>query len=175
MYRHLLDDGQPATTLFLAGDSAGGGLTLALLQAVRDAGWPMPAGAVLFSPWTDLAMTGDSIETNAERDVLFHVSGLRAAAQLYLADLPADDWRVSPLYGDFTGLPPILIQASDTEMLLDDATRVDEKARHARVDSTFRAWSAVPHAWQIFAFLPEARQALKEAGEFIRRHARKPV
>ncbi|MCY0387307.1 alpha/beta hydrolase fold domain-containing protein [Robbsia sp. Bb-Pol-6] len=175
-YRGLLADGIAPTTIVVAGDSAGGGLTLALLLALRDAGDPLPAAGVLFSPWTDLAVTGATIDSHADSDVLFDGRGVRAAARLYLAGMPGTDWRASPLYGDFTGLPPLLIQASDSEVLLDDARRVVDKARAAGVEVAFHQWRGVPHAWQIFAgFLPEARVALHQAGDFIRRHARTPV
>ncbi|MGI4858084.1 MAG: alpha/beta hydrolase fold domain-containing protein [Janthinobacterium lividum] len=175
-YRRLLADGVAAGTIVVAGDSAGGGLALALLLALRDAGDPLPAAGVLFSPWTDLAVTGGTIESLAAADVLFDGRGVRAAARLYLAGMPATDWRASPLYGDFTGLPPLLIQASDSEVLLDDARRVADKARAAGVTVEFRQWAGVPHAWQIFAgFLPEARVALRQAGDFIRQRARMPV
>ncbi|MGI4857465.1 MAG: alpha/beta hydrolase fold domain-containing protein [Janthinobacterium lividum] len=175
-YRSLLAEGVAPASIVVAGDSAGGGLALALLLALRDAGDPLPAAGVLFSPWTDLAVTGGTIERLAESDVLFDGRGVRAAARLYLAGMPDTDWRASPLYGDFTGLPPLLIQASDSEVLLDDARRVVEKARAAGVEVEFREWRGVPHAWQIFAgFLPEARVALHQAGDFIRRRARTPV
>lgn len=175
-YRGLLADGVVPATIVVAGDSAGGGLALALLLALRNAGDPLPAAGVLFSPWTDLAVTGGTIDSLAAADVLFDGRGVRAAARLYLAGMSDTDWRASPLYGDFTGLPPLLIQASDSEVLLDDARRVVDKARAAGVEVEFRQWAGVPHAWQIFArFLPEARVALRQAGDFIRQRARTPV
>lgn len=173
-YRQLLSDGISARTIVVAGDSAGGGLTLALLLALREAGDPLPGGAILFSPWTDLAVTGATVTYHADRDVMFDGSGLRSAAALYLGGAAADDWRASPLYGEFHGLPPLFVQASDSEVLLDDARRVVDKAREAGVEVTFKIWPSLPHAWQIFApFLPEARAALREAGEFIRRRSGK--
>lgn len=181
VYRQLLDEGTAAHSIVIAGDSAGGGLALALLMALRDAGDPLPAAGVLFSPWTDLAVTGETVTSLADTDVLFDGRGLRAAAKLYLGHpdasgqqgIDAHDPRVSPLYGDFAGLPPLLIQASDSEVLLDDARRVAERAKAAGVQVDFRVWEKVPHAWQVFSpFLPESRKALKEAGRFIRQHAR---
>jgi len=178
-YRQLLDEGKAAHSIVVAGDSAGGGLALALLMALRDAGDPQPAAAVLFSPWADLAVTGETVITLADRDVLFDGRGLRAAAGLYLSGsgrgsiTDAMAPQVSPLYGDFAGLAPLMIQVSDSEVLLDDARRVAEKAREAGIPVDFRLWKGLPHAWQIFSpFLPEARVSLRQAAEFIRQHAR---
>lgn len=172
-YRQLLAEGIDAHQIVVAGDSAGGGLALALLMTLRDAGEPLPAAAVLFSPWTDLAVSGATIDSLASTDVLMNGAGVREAAQLYLGEMSPMDWRASPLYGDCTGLPPLLIQASDSEVLLDDARRFADKARAAGVSVDFQAWKGLPHAWQIFCpLLPEARKALAQAGDFIRRHAR---
>jgi len=178
-YRHLLDEGKAAHSIVVAGDSAGGGLALALLMALRDAGDPQPAAAVLFSPWTDLAVTGDTVTTLADRDVLFDGRGLRAAADLYLSGSSSGNItdatapQVSPLYGNFAGLAPLMIQASDSEVLLDDARRVADKARDAGIAVDFQVWKGLPHAWQIFSpFLPEARKSLRQAAVFIRQHAR---
>jgi acetyl esterase/lipase len=174
-YRQLLDEGREAHSIVVAGDSAGGGLALALLMALRDAGEPQPAAAVLFSPWTDLAVTGDTVASLADRDVLFDGRGLRAAADLYLSGALTDATapQVSPLYGNFVGLAPLMIQASDSEVLLDDARRVADKARDAGIAVDFQVWQGLPHAWQIFSpFLPEARKSLRQAAVFIRQHAR---
>ena len=165
--------GERAEQIVVAGDSAGGGLALALLQALRDAGEAMPAAGVLFSPWTDLALTGATLVSHAGSDVLMDGQGLRDATSLVLGQggLDARDPRISPLYGDFHGLPPLLIQASDSEMLLDDARRVAERAREAGVDVTLSLTPRVPHAWQMFApVLPEGRRAIEEAARFIKRH-----
>jgi epsilon-lactone hydrolase len=171
-YRGLVAAGTPPERLVVAGDSAGGGLALALLLSLRAAGDPLPAGAVLFSPWTDLAATGDSLRRNERSDPMFHGSHVGASARIYLGDAPATDPLASPLYADLAGLPPLFIQASDSEVLLDDSTRLVEKARRAGVAVEFRAWHRLPHVWQFFArFLPEGRAALSEAGEFIRRKA----
>ena len=174
-YRQLLAEGRAAHAIVIAGDSAGGGLALALLMALRDAGEPLPAAAVLFSPWTDLAVTGSTVNTLADRDVLFNGPALRATARLYLGGDVSDPMKpqVSPLYGDFKGLPPLMIHVSDSEVLLDDARRVADKARAAGVEVNFRLWEGLPHAWQIFSpFLPEARVSLQQAAAFIRQHAR---
>ncbi len=171
-YRGLLAAGIPATRIVVAGDSAGGGLALALLLSLRQAGDPRPAAAVLFSPWTDLAATGDSLIRNNRSDPLFDGRTVGKAARIYLGATPPTEPLASPLYADLAGLPPLFIQASDSEVLLDDSTRLAEKARRAGVEVEYRAWHGLPHVWQIFAnFLPEGRAALDEAARFIRRMA----
>jgi acetyl esterase/lipase len=168
-YRRLLADGIAADRIVLGGDSAGGGLALATLLALRAAGEPLPAGAVLFSPWTDLAGTGGTLVSNDRSDVMFHGEGIRSGGLVYLGDAAPTDPLASPLYGDLAGLPPLFIQASDSEVLLDDSRRFVDKARAAGVRVEFRAWRKLPHVWQIFApMLPEAREALAEASAFIR-------
>lgn len=169
-YRGLLGAGTPAHRIVVGGDSAGGGLALALLLSLRDAGDPLPAGAALFSPWTDLAATGDSILRNDRSDPMFHGRRIAEGARLYLGDAQATEPLASPLYADLAGLPPLFIQASDSEVLLDNSTRLAEKARKAGVAVEFRAWHKLPHVWQFFApFLPEGRAALAETAQFIRR------
>jgi acetyl esterase/lipase len=172
-YRTLVSDGFAPERIAIAGDSAGGGLALATLLALRDAGTPLPAAAVLFSPWTDLAATGETLVTNDRSDVMFYGRGIAPAARYYLGDAAPDTPLASPLYGDLQGLPPLLIQASDSEVLLDDSRRLAEKAARAGVPVEVKTWRKTPHAWQLFSpFLPEARAALSEAGGFIRRHLR---
>jgi epsilon-lactone hydrolase len=169
-YRGLLAAGTPAGRIVIGGDSAGGGLTLATLLSLRDAGDPLPAAAVLFSPWTDLAATGASIIANDKRDCLFHGSEIARFARLYLGETPPDHPLASPHYADLKGLPPLFIQASDSEVLMDDSTRLAAKARSAGVAVEFRLWSGVPHAFQFFTrFLPEARDALRDTAAFMRR------
>jgi acetyl esterase/lipase len=167
-YRVLIDTGTPPSRIFVAGDSAGGGLALALLLALRAAADQLPAAAVLFSPWTDLAATGNSIVANNAADPLFFGSWVASVARHYLADTPATNPLVSPVYADLTGLPPLLIQVSDGEVLLDDSRRIAENARRGGVEATLQIWPGLAHGWQIFApILPEARAALRDAGAFI--------
>lgn len=167
-YRRLLASGIDAKSIVIAGDSAGGGLTLATLLALRDARVPLPAGAVLFSPWTDLTCGGASMQANEGRDPMFHASVFPRVAALYLGDADSRDPYASPLFGDYRGLPPLLIQAGDTELLLDDATRVAKIARETNVDLQLQIWRNVPHIFQIWApFMPEARDALTQAARFI--------
>ncbi|HXZ10655.1 MAG TPA: alpha/beta hydrolase [Paraburkholderia sp.] len=167
-YRWLLAVGTPAGSIVIAGDSAGGGLALASLIALRDAGDALPAGALLFSPWTDLAATGESIRTNDGRDPMFSGPSIARGATIYLGDAAATHPYASPLYAEMGGLPPLFIQAGSTEVLLDDARRVAEKARAAGVSVEFEIWPDMPHVWQIFApFIPEACKALDDAARFV--------
>lgn len=171
-YRALLDEGVAPERIVVAGDSSGGGLALALLLSLRDAGVPMPAGAVLFSPWTDLAATGASLEANDASDVMLSAVAVRNFSRYYLGDAAADHPIASPLYGEYAGLPDLFIQASDSEVLLDDAARVASKASAAGVGVDFKVWRRLPHAWATLTpMLPEARAAIKEAGGFIRKVA----
>jgi acetyl esterase/lipase len=168
-YRALIAAGMHASRIAVAGDSAGGGLALALLLVLRDAGDQLPAGAVLFSPWTDLAATGKSIVDNDATDPLFFGSWVGRQARHYLGNTPATNPLASPVYADLTGLPALLIQVSDCEVLLDDSRRVAENATRSGVATTLRIWHGVPHGWQIFApILPEGSDALRESGLFIR-------
>ena len=167
-------DGQGAAqSTFVAGDSAGGGLTLATLLTARDQGVDQPNAAIGISAWTDLAITGETIQTRAGIDPLITdeamVSGM--AAQ-YLGDADADDPLASPLYADYAGLPPLLLQVGDAEILLSDTTRVTEKARAAGVDVVEEVWDEMFHVWHAFApMLPEGQQAIERIGEFINQHA----
>jgi monoterpene epsilon-lactone hydrolase len=169
-YRRLIADGVPAQSIVIAGDSAGGGLALAMLLALRDAGDAMPAGGVLLSPWTDLASSGETFVTNNGRDPMFYGAVFRPVAQLYLGNADARNPLASPVYGDFSGLPPLLIHVGDTEVLLSDSTRVADSARAAGVGVELKIWPAMPHVFQMYApFMPEANRALDEAAAFIQR------
>jgi len=167
-YRRMLAAGTPAGSIVIAGDSAGGGLALATLAALRDAGDALPAGALLLSPWTDLAATGESIRTNDGRDPMFSGPAIARGAAIYLGNTAATHPYASPLYAEMSGLPPLFVQAGSTEVLLDDARRVVEKARAAGVSVEFEIWPDMPHVWQIFApFIPEACKALDGAAGFV--------
>ncbi len=165
-YRDVLSD-TSANQVVLAGDSAGGGLVMALLQAASKQGLPMPAGAVLFSPWVDLAATGESVRTQAEGDVMFNPENLADAAQFYLAGRSPSDPVASPLYGEMKGLPPLLIFASRSEILLSDATRLHDKALAAGVSSQLVLASNMPHVWPIMVMLPEAKASLRQVAAFM--------
>ena len=166
VYSALLANYDPAQ-IILAGDSAGGGLALSLLLAARSSALPLPAGAILFSPWTDLAVTGASIQGNAKRESLLVGARIKEAAALYLADTPPETPLASPLYGDLGHLPPVFIQASDREILLDDSVRLAERIKAAGGVAQLQVWPNMPHVWQFGqSFLPEARAALNEAVDF---------
>lgn len=166
-WKELLDQGfQPSDVVF-AGDSAGGGLALACMLAAREKGLPMPAGAVLFSPWTDLSCSGDSMRTKAHVDVMFNPESLPEAAALYLAGQPNTTPLASPLFADLHGLPPLLIYASEHEILMDDSTRLHARAHAQGVQSDLRLKAKLPHVWPTMVILPEARQTLKECAQFI--------
>lgn len=167
-YRRMIMDGIAPRNIVVAGDSAGGGLALALLVSLRDHGDPLPAGAVLFSPWTDLAATGATLVSNNGADPMFIGPDLGKAAAHYLGTMPGTNPLASPLYADLTGLPPLFVQASTIEVLLDDSRRVVDKARQQGVTVLFKAWNGLPHVWHLFSpFLPEARAALTEASAFV--------
>jgi epsilon-lactone hydrolase len=169
-YRALVAEGIPAAHIVIGGDSAGGGLALATLLSLRAAGDTLPAGAILFSPWTDLAGTGETLVSNDRSDVMFHGKGIIAAAANYLGTTPATDPLASPCYADLAGLPPLFVQASGAEVLLSDSTRLIDKAKAAGVSVESEIWPKLPHVWQIFSpFVPEARAALAKAADFLRR------
>jgi acetyl esterase/lipase len=173
-YLGLLASGIPAGALTIAGDSAGGGLALATLIRLRDGAHPLPASCLLFSPWTDLAGTGASLVTNDKRDAMFNGDKIALAAAPYLAGTNPRHPLASPLYADLHGLPPLLIHVGSYEVLLDDSTRLTERARAAGVTVTLRSWPVVPHVWQLFKFLPEARQSMDEAARFLLAASRSP-
>jgi acetyl esterase/lipase len=168
VYRALLASGHAPSRLVLAGDSAGGGLAVALMLRLRDAAQALPAAAVLFSPWTDLAGTGASVQENAKNDAMFWAPGILAGASFYLADTDAKNPLASPVYADLRGLPQLLIHAGAREILRDDSTRLAENARAAGVQVELRIWDVVPHVWQLAnPYVPEAAESLSIAAAFL--------
>jgi len=168
-YRWLIDRGQDPARLAIAGDSAGGGLTIATLVALRDARVPLPAAAACLSPWVDLEGIGESMTSRAHLDPMVAKDPLVRMARLYLGDLQPRTPLAAPLYADLAGLPPLLIQVGTAEVLLDDATRIAERARKADVDVTLDVWEDMIHVFQAFApVLPEGQQAIEKIGEFLR-------
>lgn len=166
-YLWLLDKGIDPSRIIIAGDSAGGGLALATLVALHDAGVPHPAGAVCLSPWTDLALTGTSIHSKAKADHILDTDSLAMYAKYYAGDHDLTSPLLSPLYANLKGLPPLLIQVGTDEILLDDAVRCADKARNAGVDVTLEVWEGMFHVFQMLAFLPEAKEALSHIAEFV--------
>jgi epsilon-lactone hydrolase len=170
-YRGLLDSSASASTIAVAGESAGAGLAAALLLALKHAGLPQPTAAVLMSPWADLTLSGDSISGKAALDPALTPEGLARRAADYLGNSDPAAELVSPIFADLTGLPPLLIQAGSHEILLDDATRLATHAAAADVAVTLEATPGVPHVFQGFAaILDEGDTALTGAGKFLRAH-----
>lgn len=167
-YRWLLESGVEARRIVVAGDSAGGGLSLAMMLAARDAGLPLPGGAALLSPWTDLAGEGESVVSRRATDPMLNGHGLPKAAQRYLNGADPRTPLASPLYADLRGLPPLLIHVGDREILLDDSIRLARRAEEAGVEVTLRVWPGLFHVFPIFpSILPEARIAVDEMVSFI--------
>jgi acetyl esterase/lipase len=153
------------------GDSAGGGLLIGALYRLRDTGVDLPCAAVALSPWTDLALTGQSLHTHADSDPILHPQVLSAFARHYLGEADPRHPYASPIYGDAAGLPPILIQAGGDELLRDDAVRMAERLEAAGCTVELEVWPRMPHAWHHYArILPEARRALDRVGAFLLRH-----
>ncbi len=170
-WKALLAEGLDPKKAVFAGDSAGGGLALATMLSAREQGLPLPAGGLLFSPWTDLSCSGETMKTNAKVDVMFHPHMLPMAAELYLQGQPGTTPLASPLFGDLAGLPPLMIHASRHEILLSDSTRLHERAQQLGVKSELHLRSRLPHVWPTMLVLPEARASLKDSGAFIQRVA----
>jgi monoterpene epsilon-lactone hydrolase len=169
-WRGLLDEGANPRCCAVLGDSAGGGLALALALRLRDEGGPLPAAVVALSPWTDLAITGESCRLNAAADPVLNEPDLLPFATQYRGGADPRNPYVSPLYGDPQGLPPTLIQVGSDEILRDDAERMAERMRETECDVTLEIWPRMPHVWHGFApVLPEARRAIARIGEFVRR------
>ena len=171
-WRFLRDQGIAAAYIAIGGDSAGAGLTLALISRLRDAHEEIPACAWLVSPWTDLTMSGSTLVSKAAVDPLIHKEYLNELADAYLpAGMDRKDPRVSPLYADFRNFPTMLIQIGSNETLLDDATRLAARAGAADVAVTLEVWPDMIHAWPLWnAHLEDGRRALVSAGSFIARN-----
>lgn len=169
-YRWLLDQGYSPSNILIMGESAGGGLCLATLLALRDQGFPLPVAAVALSPWTDLKLTGESYRTKAK--VCVSPPGMNViCSKYYVGDHdPAEPW-ISPLYGDLHGLPPLFIVVGEYETMLDDSTRFASKAKAAGVDTTLVVGKKMIHCYPLMApMFPEATQALDKVCGFIKRH-----
>ena len=171
-YGWMLDRGLKPDNVAFAGDSAGGNLALAAMLALRERGLPLPVSAVLMSPWTDLAATGESYVSRAEADPIHQRPMILALAKNYLGGQgdPCDP-LVSPLYADLRGLPPLLIQVGDRETVLDDSVMFAGLARAAGVDISLEVWGGMIHVFQMFGVeLPEAHRAIASMAGFLNRH-----
>jgi acetyl esterase/lipase len=168
-YEWLLAQGIAPGKIIVAGDSAGGNLALALLVSLRDQGKALPAGAVGISPVTDLTGSGASYQTRRKLDPYFNQMGNNSLSRDYLGTADAHHPYLSPLFADLSGLPPLLIQVGDHEILLDDSILFGEKARAAGVQVEVEVWQGMFHVFQLYAdILPEARQALVHVAQFVR-------
>jgi acetyl esterase/lipase len=168
-YRWLLGQGIDARNLAIAGDSAGGGLTVATLLALRDAGTPLPACAVPISPWVDMAQSAESYTTRGDLDPMVSAVGLKQMADWYLAGQDQKTPLASPVHADLSGLPPLLVQVGDHEVLLDDSIRLVERAKQAGVDATCEIGEECFHVYQAFP-VPEAEEAIARLAAFVRSH-----
>ncbi len=168
-YRFLRDQGFAPAHIALCGESAGGGLTVATLVSLRDAGEALPACAWLSSPWVDLAQTGGTMQTKADVDPLIQKPYLDELAAAYLGDRDAADPLASPVHADLRGLPPMLIQVGSAETLLDDAVRLAAVAGAAGVRTTLDIWPDMIHAFTLFyQQVAAGRRAIEEAARFVR-------
>ncbi|MBD3197514.1 MAG: alpha/beta hydrolase fold domain-containing protein [Candidatus Lokiarchaeota archaeon] len=169
-YKWLIKDQKISPSkIIIAGDSAGGGLTLATLMKLRDLAITLPAAGICLSPWTDLLMTGNSIGTKSQVDISLKVWDLYFMASLYMQKNDPKDPYISPLYGDFQGLPPLYIQVGNSEIILNDSTRVAERAKEANVEVILDIWDNMIHVFQAFAdWASEGKEAINKLGEFAR-------
>jgi epsilon-lactone hydrolase len=171
MYRYVLGQGFAPKDIILAGDSAGGGITFALLLAARDAGLPLPGLAIGLSPWVDMTMTGISIRENAEKDVMLSPAGIQDFVSKYVPDGDPKTPYASPLFGDLKGLPPVMLQAAGDEILRDDSVRLAAALREAGVQVELDVWPGLFHVFEFaWRWLPQANEAIIKLGDFVRRH-----
>jgi acetyl esterase/lipase len=168
VYHWLIKQGFAPSKIVLAGDSAGGGLTISTLLRLRDENAPKPAAGICLSPWLDLEVTGESATHLADKDLMVPAAGLKAFGLLYATTANICNPYASPIFADLAGLPPLYIQVSDYEVLFDDTTRFEKKAKAAGVIVKVEIWNKMSHVWQAYApLLPEALRAIKKLGEYI--------
>jgi acetyl esterase/lipase len=169
-YQWVLDQGTAASQVVVAGDSAGGGLTASLLLAAKDRGLPLPAGAVCLSPWVDLTNSAFTYDSRREADKMFSKASADEARSLYLGDHDPQDPLASPVFGQWSGMPPLLILVGDAEVLLDDAAQLASVAAAAGVDVEHHVYAEMPHVWPIsYPAFPEAVDAVTQVAEFVQR------
>jgi acetyl esterase/lipase len=170
-YKGLLDSGLAPDKLAIAGDSAGGGLTVATLVSLRDQKIPLPACAIPISPWGDLTQGGESYRARAKRDPMIKAEGLDQMAAAYTGTADAKSPLASPVYADLHGLPPLLIQVGSEEALYDDAVRLATRADEAGVEVSMESWGGMMHVWHIFhPILSEGRDAVARIGSYLKAH-----
>jgi monoterpene epsilon-lactone hydrolase len=168
-YRGLLAEGTPAERIIVGGDSAGGGLTLALLMSLRDAGVALPRAAVCISPWLDLEGTGETVTLNAAKDLIVTAPAIAKLGGHYLGGASPRTPLAAPLHGELHGLPPLLVQVGSIEAVLDDSLRLARKVALVNGSLTLEVWPEVPHVWHLFSgMLSEGPAAIARIGAFIR-------
>jgi acetyl esterase/lipase len=170
-YRWLVERGHGGRGFAIAGDSAGGNLALVTLQQARDERLPMPACGVAISPVTDLTQSGASADYNADRDAMFSRAAEGLLQKIYCEGFDLSDARLSPLFGRWEGLPPLLFHVGSTELLLDDSIRAQDRARAAGVAARIKVWLDLPHVFHVFGTIPEHRHGLADVADFLREHS----
>ncbi len=171
VYQWLVDQGYSSTNIIVAGDSAGGGLSVATVLALKERSESLPAAVVCLSPWVDLALKGQSHTTKAKVEAMLQTDVLREWALCYTDESNLINPLVSPIYGDFHGFPPLLIQVGSEEILLNDSILLAEKARTDGVDVTLKVWEGMWHVWQALGeLIPENKKTFEEIGEFVSVH-----
>lgn len=168
-YQWLLDQGHAAGNIVISGISAGGGLAVATLLALREAGLPLPAGATPLSPWLDLTQSSKSFQTRADDDPFISKAYLDRMAHYYTAGADPMNPLISPLFGDLTGLPPMLVHVGSLETMHDESVAFVESCRTAGVDIEFEVWEGLVHGWHARTDLPEALAAIEKIATFCKR------
>lgn len=168
IYRKLLEQGIPASRIAIGGDSAGGGLTMATLLSLKNAGDPMPGAAFLMSPWLDLTASGESLETRADKDPWFDPANIPEMVRRYCGSRNPKAPLISPLFGELSGMPPVLIQVGDHEILLSDSTRMADRLSDAGVKVVLQVWPDMWHVFQYFVGqMPESQRAIRDIAGFL--------
>jgi monoterpene epsilon-lactone hydrolase len=168
-YRWLLNQGYKSKDIIFAGDSSGGGLSIATTLVLRDQNEPLPAAVICLSPWVDLTSSGESYARNSRVDPYLNLEGVRESAQLYVGDEPLDHPLISPVFADLMGLPPMFIQVGSLEILQSDAEMLALQTRKAGGKVTIKVWPGMWHVWQLSGNkLPEAKKAINEIGDFVK-------
>ena len=169
IYSYLLEHGFQAENIILGGDSSGGGLAIALALLLKEKEIPLPKGIFALSPWLDLTFSGDTIKTCADRDPLCSEKDLQADANYYIGTQSPDNPLISPIYGDISGFPPLMIQAGSEEILLSDSTRFADKAKENQVNVQLSVWKGMWHFFQGWVGeIPEAIDAIEEINRFTK-------
>ena len=170
-YQWLLDNGYEHGNIAFGGDSAGGNMTIAVMKMLQQRKLPLPFAGFCISPWADLTHSGESWQTNKRRDPMVAQSLLENAAVVYAGDKPLDNPMISPVFADYTGLPPLYLIAGESEILIDDLLRIATQAENAGVITQKKIWPTVPHAFtSMVGLIPEAEIAIEDIAFFLKEH-----